>query len=91
MEASRTYLRGTAPFYPALFLIFIYRNVLQSIGRGFMPLMAGFAELAARTLAAYTFPLVFGFLGIALAGPFAWFAAVIPLCIAYFVIIRKVS
>ncbi len=91
IEASRIYLRGTAPFYPALFMIFIYRNVLQSIGRGFMPLMAGFAELAARTLAAYTFPLVFGFLGIALAGPFAWFAAVIPLCIAYFVIIRKVS
>lgn len=91
IEASRTYLFGTAPFYPALFMIFIYRNVLQSIGRGFMPLMAGFAELIARTLAAYTFPLVFGFLGIALAGPFAWFAAVIPLCIAYFVIIRKVS
>lgn len=91
IKASRTYLYGTAPFYPALFLIFIYRNVLQSIGKGFMPLMAGFAELIARTVAAYTFPIVFGFLGVALAGPFAWFAAVIPLCIAYFVIIRKAS
>lgn len=89
METSRMYLHGTAPFYPALFLIFVFRNVLQSMGRGFMPLMAGFAELIARSVAAYTFPLVFGFLGIALAGPFAWFAAVIPLMIAYIVIIRK--
>jgi len=89
LEASKIYLRGTAPFYPALFLIFIFRNTLQSMGRGFVPLLAGVAELVARFIGALFFPMALGFLGIVLAGPFAWFAAVIPLAIAYFWTIPK--
>lgn len=88
INASRTYLRICGTFFPVLFLLFIYRNVLQSIGRGFMPLMAGVAELAARTIASYTLPGVFGYAGICIAGPLAWIAATIPLAIAYFVIIK---
>ncbi|HBG37498.1 MAG TPA: MATE family efflux transporter [Treponema sp.] len=84
LEASKTYIYWSAPFYPVLFMIFIYRNTLQSMGRGFMPLMAGFGELIARIIATYSFPLFFGYVGIVLAGPFAWFAALIPLAIAYF-------
>jgi hypothetical protein len=70
-------------------MIFIYRNTLQSMGRGFMPLLAGVAELFARFIGAVFFPMTLGFLGIVLAGPFAWFAAVIPLSIAYFWTIRR--
>lgn len=88
INASRTYLRICGTFFPVLFLLFIYRNVLQSIGRGFMPLMAGVAELAARTIASYTLPGIFGYAGICIAGPLAWIAATIPLAIAYFVIIK---
>jgi len=89
LDASREYLHLTALFYPALFVIFIYRNVLQSMGKGFMPLMAGVFELIARTLAAYTLPFVLGYKGICLAGPLAWLVAAIPLFIAYSVIIRR--
>lgn len=89
IESARQYLHTTAIFYPALFVIFIYRNVLQSIGKGFMPLMAGVFELVARTIAAYTLPSAFGFLGVCFAGPLAWIAAALPLFIAYTVIIRK--
>lgn len=89
VKESCQYLRLTGIFYPPLFMIFIYRNVLQSMGRGLVPLLAGVAELFARTIAAYTLPLAFGYTGIILAGPLAWFAAVIPLAIAYFTIIRK--
>lgn len=88
INASRTYLRICGTFFPVLFLLFIYRNVLQSIGRGFMPLMAGVAELAARTIASYTLPGIFGYAGICIAGPLAWIAATIPLAITYFVIIK---
>lgn len=88
INASRTYLRICGTFFPVLFLLFIYRNVLQSIGRGFMPLIAGVAELAARTIASYTLPGIFGYAGICIAGPLAWIAATIPLAIAYFVIIK---
>lgn len=88
IAASRQYLHITAVFYPALFIIFIYRNVLQSMGKGFMPLMAGVFELVARTVAAYTLPVVWGYAGICYAGPFAWIVAALPLFIAYSVIIR---
>lgn len=89
IEASKLYLYSTAPFYPFLFTIFIYRNVLQSLGRGFMPLMAGVFELLARTIAAYKLPQVAGYLGICLAGPLAWIGASVPLFISYTVIIKK--
>lgn len=91
IEASKTYLLYTGVFYPVLFVIFIYRNVLQAIGKTFMPLMGGVFELIARTVAAFTLPVWFGYVGICLAGPIAWFSAAFPLAIAYFVIIKKIK
>lgn len=88
IRAARQYLRISAFFYPFLFVIFVYRNVLQSLGRGFMPLMAGVGELVARTVCAYLFPLALGYTGICLAGPMAWITAAVPLVISYIVIIR---
>ena len=89
MNLSRQYLQLTCVFYPALFLIFIYRNVLQSIGKTFWPLMGGVFELITRTLCAFTLPAILDFAGICLAGPAAWFSAAIPLFIAYKAIIRR--
>ena len=91
IKYSREYLTVTAIFYPPLFLIFIYRNVLQSIGKTFMPLMGGFFELIARSVCAFTLPLFWGYAGICLAGPVAWLSAAIPLLISYIVIIRKLQ
>jgi putative MATE family efflux protein len=89
LSASRMYLRITAAFYPVLFVLFIYRNILQGIGRGFWPLMGGVFELVARTAVAYTLPLVWGFTGVCAAEPFAWCAATFPLAAAYYIIIKK--
>lgn len=89
VKAAKTYLHITSVFYPALFVIFVYRNVLQGMGKGFMPLMAGVSELVARTVAAYTLPAVLDYAGICLAGPLAWIAAAVPLMVAYTVIIRR--
>ena len=91
LEASKTYLRICAVFFPVLFVIFIFRNTLQGIGHGFWPLMGGVFELIARSLAAYTLPVVMGFAGICAAEPLAWASAAFPLAIAYSVIIRKVE
>ncbi len=87
--SAREYLKITTIFFPVLFVIFIYRNILQSIGKGFWPLMGGVFELIARTAASFTLPLFWGFAGICAAEPLAWFAAAIPLCIAYYTIISK--
>ena len=91
LVSARIYLKLCSLFFPILFVLFIYRNTLQGIGRGFWPLMGGVFELFARTIAAYTLPAVWGFTGICAAEPLAWCAATIPLGIAYFIIISKVE
>ena len=78
------YLNTVSIFYIPLGLIFIYRNTLQGIGDSFVPMMAGVAEMVARTVVAFTLPSIIGFTGIALADPAAWFAAAVPLGITYF-------
>lgn len=89
MDAALTYLKIMAVFFPFLNVIFVYRNMLQGVGRSFMPLMAGVFELIARTVAAFTLPQAIGFEGICLAGPLAWVSAAVPLCITYFIVIKK--
>ncbi|MBP5158238.1 MAG: MATE family efflux transporter [Treponema sp.] len=89
--ASWEYLNLTTVFYPMLFVIFIYRNVLQSIGRGFWPLMGGVFELVARSAAAFILPAVIGYAGICLSEPLAWASAAIPLAIAYYIIIARIG
>lgn len=91
IKYSKEYLFLTAIFYPPLFLIFIFRNVLQSIGKTFMPLMGGFFELIARSACAFILPIFIGYAGICFAGPVAWLSAAIPLLISYIVIIRRLQ
>ena len=47
-------------------------------------MMAGVYELVARAVVAFTLPKVLEFMGICLADPVAWFAAVIPLAYTYY-------
>lgn len=86
---AQVYLRTIAVFFPALNILFIYRNALQGLGRSLMPFMAGVFELLTRTVVAFTLPQLIGFKGICYAGPLAWVSAAIPLAIAYFYIIGK--
>ena len=88
LDASRTYLHICGLFFPTLCVLFIYRNSLQGIGKGFWPLMGGVFELVARTVAAYTLPSLMGFAGICSAGPLAWLCATIPLAISYYITMK---
>lgn len=81
---GQLYLNIVAAFYPALALLFIYRNSLQGMGESFIPLMGGVGELLARFVVAVTLPSLIGFAGICLASPMAWLAADIPLLWKYF-------
>lgn len=89
IDTAMIYLRICVIFFPFLNLIFVYRNMLQGVGKSFMPLMAGVFELIARTVVSFTLPQVMGFTGICLAGPLAWVAASVPLGITYFIVIKK--
>ncbi|RDY27104.1 MATE family efflux transporter [Romboutsia weinsteinii] len=91
IDYAKKYLDVIAYFFIPLSLIFIYRNALQGMGYTFMPMMAGFAELVARTLVAFTLPVLIGFTGICLAGPAAWIAAAVPLMLSYTKTINSMS
>lgn len=91
MDAALLYLRLCSIFFPFLFLIFVYRNVLQGVGRSFMPLMAGVFELVARSVAAFLLPGMMGYAGICLAGPAAWVAAAVLLYVSYHIVIKQVE
>ncbi len=91
LQLAQQYLRVTCFFYPPLFLIFVYRNVLQGIGHSLMPLMTGGLELVARAAVAFTLPGVLGYLGIILAGPVAWVSAMLLLLVSYLIIFRRVK
>lgn len=88
LRYAMIYLRTCSIFYAPLSMIFIYRNVLQGIGKSFMPLMAGVFELIMRSAVAFTLPVIWGYYGICFAGPFAWIGAAVPLGITYFITIK---
>lgn len=89
--ASRRYLFVSAVFFPFLYIIFIYRNVLQGMGRTFWPLMAGLLELAIRCAASFTLPKVWGYNGIVMIDMMAWVGAAVMLLVAYYAIMHKIS
>ena len=84
-------LNYSAMFFIPLGFIFVYRNVLQGMGQSFVPMMAGFFELFARGVVAFTLPKFIGFTGICLADPIAWISAAVPLILTYCVKMKKID
>ena len=82
-EASRRYLYTSATFFPFLYLIFVYRNALQGIGKTFLPLMAGVLELVIRAVGSHTLPHMFGYPGVPMVDVSAWIGACVMLFISY--------
>lgn len=91
MAYARQYLNTIAVFFIPLGLIFIYRNTLQGMGDGFIPMMAGVVELGMRVFVAFVLAKQFGYMGICLAGPIAWIGADIPLMITYYARMAKIK
>ena len=81
--ASTQYLYISALFFPFLFVLFIYRNALQGVGKTFMPLMAGVTELLIRVVASLVLPKYFGYQGVILVDVLAWIGACTLLFISY--------
>ena len=91
MSAARTYFKAVAWCYPFLGSIFLYRNALQGLGFGLMPMMGGVFELLARAAIVAAVAGSFGYMGVCLADPAAWLAALIPIVPYYFYKISRIS
>ncbi len=90
-EKARIFFYVGAGFYPALGLICVYRNSLQGLGYGLLPMLGGIFELVARIIVVMLLSKPFGYLGICCANPIAWISALIPLIPAYYYRINRLS
>lgn len=75
--------------YPFLGSIFLYRNTLQGMGYGLVPMLGGIFELAARCLIIMLIAGKASFAAVCFADPAAWMAALIPLIPYYFYQMKK--
>ena len=83
LDYTQECLNYAGIFFVILGLLILYRNALQGIGDSFVPMMAGFYELVARTIIVFTLPKFIGYTGICVADPIAWIVATIPLMYSY--------
>ena len=89
VEVSVTYFRTVFWAYPFLCTIFLFRNALQGMGYGLVPMLGGIFELVARTAIVLLVAGKTSFAGICMADPAAWIAALIPLIPYYYYIMKK--
>ena len=74
-----------------LSMLLILRYSLQGLGVGAVPMIAGAMELTMRAGGCILLSGLMGFGGIALAYALAWPGSLIPLVIAYFYVMRRLS
>lgn len=89
IDAASVYFRTVFWCYPFLGSIFLYRNTLQGMGYGLVPMLGGVFELAARSAIVMTVAGRTSFAGVCLSDPAAWIAALIPLVPYYIYTMRK--
>ena len=73
------YLKTVSWFFLPLAMIFLYRNALQGLDQGLIPMLSGVIELACRFGVIALVPASTGFFGVCFADPAAWVGAGIPL------------
>ena len=83
MNAAMQYLYTISAFMIPLGWIFIYRNGLQGLDRGFLPMLSGVVELVSRYVVILIAAKPYGYLGVCFADPAAWLVTGIMLLIAY--------
>ena len=84
-----TYLKCVAAFFIPLTIVNVYRNGIQGMGYGLLPMMAGVAELIGRGVVAIVAARDKSYVGVCMASPAAWVLAGGLLIIMYFYVIRQ--
>lgn len=82
------YLNCIGYFFLPLTIVNIYRNGIQGMGFGLLPMTAGIAELAGRGVVAVIAARQHSYLGVCLASPAAWVLAGSLLIGMYFYILK---
>ncbi len=88
MGSVDIYLKCAGIFFIPLAIVNIYRNGIQGLGYGILPMTAGVAELAGRGTAAVIAAGKESYLGVCLASPAAWVLASILLIGMYSYVVK---
>lgn len=91
LHYAEIYIKVCGMFFIPLGMIFIFRNVLQGCGYGFMPMMGGVVELASRSVLAIMAAQRLSYVGVCLANASAWCSAGLFLWMAYYPFMKKLS
>ena len=91
MPWARTYMNICASFFLPLSTIFVFRNVMQGCGYGFLPMMGGFAELVARLSVAVIAMKVGSYALAVFCHPAAWTAAAVFTGVSYLWVIKDIE
>ena len=91
IAAAETYFKVVSWCYPFLGSIFLYRNALQGLGFGLVPMLGGVFELLARAAVVMAISGFAGYAGVCFSDPAAWIAALIPIVPYYFYKMKKVT
>ena len=89
LDSVDLYLKCIGFFFIPLNIVNAYRNGLQGLGYGLLPMTAGVAELAGRGVIAVISARYSSYFGICMAGPAAWVLAGGLLIVLYFYIVKK--
>lgn len=84
------YLKCVGIFFLPLLVVNLYRNGIQGMGFGLMPMMAGIAELVGRAVTALIAARYGSYFGICMASPIAWVLAGGLLIAMYYYIMIKI-
>lgn len=87
-QYSQQYLTTIAVFYPALGLLYIYRNGLQGMGESLVPMLGGVVEFIARLVVCLWLPSMLGYTAICMASPAAWVATTVLLLWKYVQVVK---
>ena len=90
LEYVDIYLTCTGIFFIPLAVVNLYRNGIQGMGFGIMPMMAGIAELVGRGVTAMIAARADSYFGICMASPVAWVLAGGLLIVMYYYIMVKI-
>ena len=88
MNSVDIYLKCIGIFFIPLAMVNIYRNGIQGLGYGLLPMMAGVAELIGRGVVAVIAGAKRSYPGVCLAGPAAWVLAGGLLIVMYYFIMN---
>ena len=88
MDSVDLYLKCAGSLFIPLAIVNIYRNGIQGLGYGLLPMMAGVAELVGRGVMSVIAAQQKSYLGVCLASPAAWVLAALLLIAMYYYVIR---